>query len=589
MARVINVPERGGPPVAGGGLVSVYASRGDLQNMLDSGGNLTLGKDAVYTLSESLVLPYGKSTINLNGATLRVAGTGNNIVPAIRTPNVNETPFAVTATGSAGIVTLTWTNHGKVAGDHVFVFEFTQDEYNGVFEVLSAPTANTLTYKTYSAITATPATGSGFAMSGVAGFTINGPGKIDQNVLGHNSVAVNIKVDINAILLVGVKEIVLGEFTTARASKHCILIQGFKDVIANGPKFLSFETGTGNTCDGLHINGPGRRVIQENISGNCSDNLTSIALSNISDYKISSGSIDYVYQSNINGENTGKEISHGNGVTGRKFKSVVIDGIHGSCGTSAVGWYESPAFSLINLEITDFSLRNVLADATSHIVQLNSSAPFGSIRLANIKKTGTSGNNVHLVYFGTATNVVNELIVDGSVCSGNYNGIEIANATFGKVELKGIDNTYNQASLFFLNQAAGSIDILIIRNCEDSGSTTGRFVRQAGTINKIDVDGFYGNGTQSLLAQSSSANAGTEVSFANVRGSMLNLATFVKSAKMVIDPSVTLVTSGDLASVSGTGNALTVYGLMGSASTTVRTLSSATATATTGNALTVSA
>lgn len=581
-----NINNGGGDDSTGGGLVPPKSSRAALQNMLNT-GRLTLREGETYTLSESLVLPYGKSIVNLNGAKLLVAGVGGNIVPAIRTPNATETPVSVTATGSARTVTLTWPNHGKVAGDHVLVFWFTQDEYNGVFEILTT-TTNTLTYRSYSTITTSPATGSGFAMSGVGSVTINGPGEIDQNVLGHNFTVPNLKVDHNAIFLLGVKNITLGDFTVTRGNKHSVLVQGFGNIKAENLKLYSFETGYGNTCDGLHINGPGRRVIQRNISGNCSDNLTVIALENIIDYRTSSGSIDYVYQSNIDGEGTGKEISHGNGVTGRKFKSVVIDGIRGSCGASAVGWYEAPAFSLINLEITDFSLMNVLADATLHIVQLNSSAPFGTIRLSNIKKSGTSGNNINLVSFGSATNVVNELIIDGSVCSGNYNGIEITNATFGKVELRGIDNTYGAASLFFINQAAGTIDLLVIKNCEDSGSTSGRFVRQAGTINKIEVDGFFGNGTQSLLAQSASANAGTEVSFADVRGSMLNLATFAKSAKMIIDPSVTLVTSGDLVSVSGSGNALTVYGLMGSASTTVRTLSSATATATTGNALTVS-
>lgn len=61
-------------------------------------------------------------------------------------------------TRSGNIATLTRTSHGFVAGDRVYVAGADQDDYNGRFTVLTAPTADTLTFQVSNS-PASPATG----------------------------------------------------------------------------------------------------------------------------------------------------------------------------------------------------------------------------------------------------------------------------------------------------------------------------------------------------------------------------------------------------------------------------------------------
>jgi hypothetical protein len=58
-----------------------------------------------------------------------------------------DTPLTATSIGSTGLVaTLTYTAHGARVGDRIQVYGSSDTDYNGYFNVVSVPTADTLTY-----------------------------------------------------------------------------------------------------------------------------------------------------------------------------------------------------------------------------------------------------------------------------------------------------------------------------------------------------------------------------------------------------------------------------------------------------------
>lgn len=69
-----------------------------------------------------------------------------------------ETVSSLTGSGTTATMT-TAAVHNLVAGDYIRVSGATETEYNGTFEVVSAPTTTTLTYTMATAATSSPATG----------------------------------------------------------------------------------------------------------------------------------------------------------------------------------------------------------------------------------------------------------------------------------------------------------------------------------------------------------------------------------------------------------------------------------------------
>lgn len=266
-----------------------------IQALLDAGGDVgLLGTGTVYINN---TLWIGSKTSFKIPPDLTVKLAANTNKPMLQNRASVGTKTAVTAAWTSGkTCTITWTAHGLVIGDSVWLHNASgalppvgQTPYVGVFRVTSVTDANTFTVRLERVPTAAPS----FSLTAIkANVDITVVGgmwdyDIDNNGVGGSWIA-------HAIIMVGVDRGSV-EVQAQRARKYCVMAGAIRDW---GVKLHTPLTDS----DGVKVYGPAFNTHIYGVTGKNRDDMISfqpVEASAFSQYALSSGDIIGVTGGNI--------------------------------------------------------------------------------------------------------------------------------------------------------------------------------------------------------------------------------------------------------------------------------------------------
>lgn len=118
-----------------------------IQNTLDTQGIVLITVPGTYYLNNTLYMPDNSLLAGVPGVLLQQV-SGTNKLMLTNYAAIAPSVATVTVAWTAGVIaTVTWTNHGKTAGDAFFLQGASPMVYNNVFRVLEVLTANTFTIR----------------------------------------------------------------------------------------------------------------------------------------------------------------------------------------------------------------------------------------------------------------------------------------------------------------------------------------------------------------------------------------------------------------------------------------------------------
>lgn len=143
-------------------LEAVYNSQypaGASDISLDRVGEITSIIRNAATASAVIAYMAGSDTTSIPLGTLFSVQDSDEQFKTLAATNLSGSNFSITSiTSAAGIATANATTHGRAVDSFVFINDAIEDEYNGLVQILSVPTADSFTYAV-SGSPASPATG----------------------------------------------------------------------------------------------------------------------------------------------------------------------------------------------------------------------------------------------------------------------------------------------------------------------------------------------------------------------------------------------------------------------------------------------
>ena len=416
-----------------------------IQKALDTGGNVSLMQNGVFTINSALLI--GDNTFFTLGknTTIRMAAAtaGNMLLNKQALAAANAVTVAAWTAGNQ--ITVTWNSHGLITGDFVSLEGATASAglgaYVGVFRVQSVTNANVFVLTLNETPTITIA---GIITAKKCNVNLGVRGGIwDGN--GPNRTITAGWAD-NSIIIYNAASFSLSDMAHTNTLYQAINLSAVRDYFVSN---IEYQNGDTTHISSLfNVNGPALNGTVINVAGQCLDDVLGVSLG---------GSVLYAAAG----------INKGGPIIGLKMSglSATSQGAHGLVfyltQLNIAGW------TMNNIEIENISVATTTTNTSPAIAFLSESGSsytnlVGNIRLKNICGSVTA-NTDYLLLIDGPTRITN-LTLDGISITSGYD------VTHDPILLSGwIDNFIVNNSYFANGQnvigVSGFINIATFNSC----------------------------------------------------------------------------------------------------------------------------
>lgn len=257
-----------------------------IQTVLTRGGTVNVSAcgatPGTVWINATLTLASGNTLAGDRAITVKSTnGTNLPLVTNASYGVAGATATSFTASTNTGTITLT--AHGFVAGDYIYVSGATNSGYNGVYQVISVPDANTLTVYLPFAASASPATGTikvrrADSFIGLSGtFDANAANRASQNTLNDMST-----------IFQGVYGLRIENAAVNNSMKYSFLLAA---TAHSSVRNVSIYNTVAPGSDGVHVQGGTTDLLIDGVSGVAGDDLVSVGTGDYSQFQASEGDI----------------------------------------------------------------------------------------------------------------------------------------------------------------------------------------------------------------------------------------------------------------------------------------------------------
>ena len=309
-----------------------------IQSALTAGGLVQILTPGTYYYNSALSIPDQTTLYIGPGVTMKALAA--SYCSFLRNSNYAASTTTVTATSTNRTITVAWTAHGKSVGDWIALQGATQSAYNGVFQVATAPDANTITVIADYTPSATTATGTILARAANVGCALIVDGTLDANYSAQTSWPSDNN-DKHAVIFYNVARPKFAGKNLLNAQKYMFLGANVREVMIGD---CNFNTNS----DGIHFQGCIGATIGH-LSGYCGDDMYAQTCGDYSQYELFRGLHDGVKIARLHGLNAGQNAIKVSGGAHR-HKSIQVGSVSGYFGSSIVGCVEDTNLTATYLE-----------------------------------------------------------------------------------------------------------------------------------------------------------------------------------------------------------------------------------------------
>lgn len=457
------------------------------------------------------------------------------------------TASGMTASGRVGTITFTATPDALTVGKTVSVLGATNAGYNGC-HVITGRSATTLTVRLPRTPAAGTATGTVTCSPVDELIGITGKGAIDYNEANQ---AADGTMNTIQVVWANVGQCFVGEgLQVLNAKKFNFLIAGYRYADVDN---LHAETAS----DIIHFLGPGTETVCTRITGKSGDDSLAFTIGDVSWFNLSRGDfysirVDYL---NCDSEQALIRIS---GNTGWKFYDVELANLFGSSVAAPVTIADFSA-ELQGLDFDHIKIRGVNCETATAVpvVSVSTLTAGGGDRL-DVDVTQLVSNGA-AVQVNAATTTLRSLRlkvanpIDGCL----YGALDVSAALVNSAVVEGLRVAYGSNVFAIWVNTAGSLQELMVNDCEVSGSGS-RVVAHQATMGRVMLNNVRHTSGYRTFEQNASANANALVMLSNVRSqSVTNVVHFEKAAELLTS-NMQLPASGASGSFVSVNGAVTV-------------------------------
>ena len=510
-----------------------------IHEALDGGGLVTLTAPGEYLINSTLVI--GDDTHFLLGpqSIIKLAGDTNTAMLMCDSDFLNGTTVMVAWTAGA-VATVTWTAHGLLETDYVWLRGATQPEYNNVFRVGRVLTADTFEV----VLNRTPSTTATGTISGVRctrNFSVSGgvwDGNRANNGTNTAGYTYNILFSIYAAANFAIRDTVFKNF------RRGITTGAVADYLVERCTYVGDED---YACEGHKTYGP--------VNGGTLRNL--------------------VIRSTDDGMSIQPKEAPAFSWTGIPFGDIynlTVDTVNAQSMTSAAGGallvYASDNEVVEGLTVKNANL--YCAKGSGLILKYGDTFSTGKINSARFENINAKTNTPSTQYaLSVSCNVDNLMLVNFVPVPGNYTNTIMrtqSTATIKSLVFDGmrLENTGLPSSAGNLFTISGVVDSLVLRNCVIRASqTNATFMALTAAVNSIVLDTCDIQNVSRIL----NVNTGTLLNYTVRDCYIANVASVIEPRSTATPTRVGLynnifssITIGVVRPSTGTGVVCKIYG-----------------------------
>lgn len=407
------------------GAAAASANVTAIQAALTAGGLVQITTPGTYYINARLVIGSNTHLYCAPGVVItEYAGSNTNML--VSSPYL-DTGTVISGAWSSGFTfTVTWTAHGRVAGDSVWLSAFAPSQFNGVFRVQSVTDANTFTVQLYragAALTDSAGVGRGAAQN-IA---------VEGGMWNYNSQSGASGPNNHAIIMAGVDGLVVRGVQGKNASKYVLNVGAVANFCVEDLYFPQ------TASDGMKLYGPAYNGRITGLGGNVGDDMFSMQTKEpdlYSIYRWTFGDIVGVKVASVAGTNdsgVGRHIVL-YGSDAEWMDGIEIDGVHGS-------------------DIVTAS--NCIYIGVGDVGQVGKA---GRIRITNVT-AGCLEQQIYGVTFDIEHLEIDGLSGTGKIAFGHGSGLNVKRLVLRRVTSRVADASANSTILFGGSSTFGEITI----------------------------------------------------------------------------------------------------------------------------------
>lgn len=510
-----------------------------IQEALDGGGLVTLTAPGEYLINSTLVI--GDDTHFLLGpqSIIKLAGDTNTAMLMCDSDFLNGTTVMVAWTAGA-VATVTWTAHGLLETDYVWLRGATQPEYNNVFRVGRVLTADTFEV----VLNRTPSTTATGTISGVRctrNFSVSGgvwDGNRANNGTNTAGYTYNILFSIYAAANFAIRDTVFKNF------RRGITTGAVADYLVERCTYVGDED---YACEGHKSYGPINGGTLRNLVIRSTDDGMSIQPKEAPEFSWTGIPFGDIY-------------------------NLTVDTVNVQSMTSAAGGallvYASDNEVVEGLTVKNANL--YCAKGSGLILKYGDTFSTGKINSARFENINAKTNTPSTQYaLSVSCNVDNLMLVNFVPVPGNYTNTIMrtqSTATIKSLVFDGmrLENTGLPSSAGNLFTISGVVDSLVLRNCVIRASqTNATFMALTAAVNSIVLDTCDIQNVSRIL----NVNTGTLLNYTVRDCYIANVASVIEPRSTATPTRVGLynnifstVTVGVVRPSTGTGVVCKIYG-----------------------------
>lgn len=353
-----------------------------IQRGLNRGGLVSLTRPGTYLISNTLIVYSNTRLVLGEGVTLKLANTTRKNILTNYAYSATKTNITGSFTASGYTGTVNHTAHGYSVGDWVWLSGSTAGGYNGVFQVVTVPNANSFTVRLPYAPSVGTATGTIQLVAADVNIQVEG-GAFDYN--GANNTSNNTPA-MHTVIFSGVRALWFGCANLSNAVKYSVLLGAVADFYLGNLTFQNTITGS----DGVHMNGPCFRGVVEQLYGVTGDDFCSLTIGDYSNWEISRGDYQDIVCRALYPTYCPNNVTKLAGNTPFRFDDITFENIGGRADLTAVNIIDDT--NLVGTTCGHIRIRNVTTKNQGNYPAIELRAAAGSVDFLDID--GVTWDNV---------------------------------------------------------------------------------------------------------------------------------------------------------------------------------------------------
>ncbi|NVO07736.1 MAG: hypothetical protein HXX19_18250 [Rhodoferax sp.] len=386
-ATSLAMPDGGNVAVGIGlltGVSNATANTAALQSVLNSAGIVTVFGPGTCHINSTLLLSSNTSLVISAGLTLKLADAVNDNL--FRNVNALTTPITLgagelTFTGLTATIAHTGIDTLYPVGSYIGINGSTTKGFNGVWQITSTASGQ-VSFALPVAPAASPAVGTILVAPADTNISISGKGTIDANGANQTSGA-NPRKDYGTFIR-NARFVSFRDFSGKLAKQWFICTSNVEDYSVDGV-YINSARVVGS--DPIHLTGPHRRVLINNIKTYAADNCVGLTIEAAGTFTdMQPGDMYDVKLQNINVDTTAAAIALW-GAPNFYFDSFTLDGLYGS---TTSGGFKTAPFPPQGMTATGggtLSLKNIGINTASDVINIGGGGAWDKIIVDGVDAT----------------------------------------------------------------------------------------------------------------------------------------------------------------------------------------------------------